>query len=65
MNRDLMHQKLMKLGFSKIEAKVFVQLTTEGSQSSRDIAKALNLNICQISNILFQLHAGKKEKLIS
>jgi sugar-specific transcriptional regulator TrmB len=39
-----MHQSLEKLGFTETEAKVYVQLTTEGPQSSRDIAQALNLH---------------------
>ena len=48
LSRELMHQALEKLGFTETEAKVYVQLTTEGPQSSRDIAKALNLHTRQI-----------------
>jgi sugar-specific transcriptional regulator TrmB len=43
-----MHQALVKLGFTETEAEVYVQLTTEGPQSSRDIAKALSLHTRQI-----------------
>jgi sugar-specific transcriptional regulator TrmB len=47
-----MHQALVKLGFTETEAKVYVQLTTEGPQSSKDIAKALNLHTRQICTSL-------------
>ena len=43
-----MHHTLVKLGFTKTEAKIYVQLTKRGPQSPRDIAKALNMQIRQI-----------------
>jgi len=47
-----MHQALVKLGFTETETKVYVQLTTEGPQTSRDMAKALNLHTRQICTSL-------------
>jgi sugar-specific transcriptional regulator TrmB len=52
-----MHQALVKFGFTKTEAKVYVQLTTEGPQSSRDIAKALNLHTRQICTSLKKMQS--------
>jgi sugar-specific transcriptional regulator TrmB len=52
LSRESIHQALVKLGFTETEAKVYVQLTTEGPQSSRDIAKALNLHTRQICTSL-------------
>lgn len=52
-----MHQALVKLGFTETEAKVYVQLTTGGPQSSRDIAEALNLNTRQICTSLKKLQS--------
>jgi sugar-specific transcriptional regulator TrmB len=52
-----MHQALVKLGFTETEAKVYVQLKTEGSQSSRDIAKALNLHMRQIGTSLKKMQS--------
>jgi sugar-specific transcriptional regulator TrmB len=52
-----MHQALVKLGFTEREAKVYVQLTTGGPQSSRDIAKALNLYTRQICTSLKRMQS--------
>ena len=47
-----MRKALVKLGFTDIEAKVYIQLTKEGPQSPKDIAKALKRNKHQICNCL-------------
>jgi sugar-specific transcriptional regulator TrmB len=52
-----MQQALVKLGFTETEAKVYVQLTTEGPQSSSDITKALNLHMRQICNSLKKMQS--------
>jgi sugar-specific transcriptional regulator TrmB len=52
-----MHQALVKLGFTETEAEVYVQLTTKGPQSSRDVAKALNLHTRQICNSLKKMQS--------
>jgi sugar-specific transcriptional regulator TrmB len=52
-----MHQALVKLGFTETEAKVYVQLKTEGPQSSKDIAKALNLHMRQICDSLKKMQS--------
>lgn len=57
LSRKLMHQALVKLGFTETEAKVYVQLTTEGPQCSRDIAKALNLNTRQVCTSLKKMQS--------
>jgi sugar-specific transcriptional regulator TrmB len=48
-------QFIKRLGFSRIEAEVYVHLTKAGPKSSKDIAKDLNLTVQQLNLILKRL----------
>lgn len=52
MSKEWMYKNLVSLGFTEIEAKVYVFLATEGPRKAREIAGALNIHRRQLYYIL-------------
>ena len=58
MSKEWMQKTITKLGFTEIDAKVYVFLSTEGSRKARDIAEALNLHRLRLYRVLKKLRSN-------
>lgn len=55
MNEERLSDSLVKLGLSEIEAKIYVNLTINGTQIATELAKALNISVSQVCRSLESL----------
>lgn len=55
LSKEWMQKTIIKLGFTEIDAQVYVFLSKEGSKKARDMAEALNLTSQQLYRILKKL----------
>jgi sugar-specific transcriptional regulator TrmB len=56
-SKEWMLKTLEKLGFTEIEAQVYVFLTTEGSRKAKEIAEAVNPHMQHLYSVLKKLQA--------